>query len=119
VPTQRIEVPAEPGSPRLARRFITAHLGDVGCVDDVALLTSELVTNAVVHAGSAAGVTVTRRSHAVRVEVADHDTTRPRKRTPDDHGGRGLHLVETVADRWGVDSRATGKVVWFEIDVAR
>lgn len=117
MPTERIEVPPEPSSPRLARRFVASHLADVECVDDVALLTSELVTNAVTHAGSVAEVVLVRRPRAVRVEVGDRDGTAPQKRPPDDRGGRGLHLVEAVADRWGVDRRANGKVVWFEIDL--
>ena len=118
MPTERIEVPAERSSPRVARRFVAEQLGDVDCVDDVALLTSELVTNAVLHACSPAEVTVVRRPRLVRIEVADADPTTPRKRAPDDRGGRGLHMVEAVADRWGVEPLAAGKVVWFEVDVA-
>ena len=117
MPTETIEVPPERTSPRLARRFVVAQLAGVDCADDIALLTSELVTNAVVHAGTAADVTVVRSPSAVRVEVADHAESEPRKRAPDERGGRGLHMVEAVADRWGVEARGAGKVVWFEIDL--
>ncbi|MBA2528582.1 MAG: hypothetical protein H0V19_01235, partial [Euzebyales bacterium] len=60
-------------SPRAARQFVVAVLRRWGCEhlgDTVALLTSELVTNAVLHAGSAVGVSVARRRGGVRVEVS-------------------------------------------------
>lgn len=83
----------------------------------VALLTSELVTNAVVHARSDVEVTVSLGARAVRVEVADDGPGRPavRRAGPDSPSGRGLTLVDAVADRWGVDHAAPGKSIWFEV----
>lgn len=119
MPSEHIGVPMATSSPRVARQFVAARLADIDRVDDVALLTSELVTNAVTHARSAADVTLRRDGRAVRVEVRDRDVAPPRKRRPDERGGRGLHLVEAIADRWGIETRHPGKVVWFEIDLRR
>ncbi len=51
----------------------------------------------------------------IRVEVSDVSTLSPTIREPSPGGGRGLRLVEALADRWGVESRPDGKVVWFEV----
>ena len=53
----------------------------------------------------------------LRVEVVDHSERLPALQTPevDAPGGRGLLIIEALAERWGVDSRATGKAVWFEV----
>ncbi|UQA97700.1 ATP-binding protein [Streptomyces halobius] len=80
------------------------------------LLTSELVTNALVHAkgGAVVRAMVTDR---LRVEVRDFAPQRPEPRTPSADGtsGRGLTLVRSLADAWGVRSHAVGKSVWFEL----
>ena len=86
----------------------------------VRLLTTELVTNAVRHAGSEVEVVVTRLDSRIRVEVSD-DSTRPPvppvEDTPTRH--RGLHLLEDLSQKWGVDvGDYGGKVVWFEVDAA-
>jgi len=86
---------------------------------DVAeLLTSELVTNALVHTDDDAIVTATVSPHGLRVEVRDFVARGPRPRVPvagDDTGGRGLVLVESLADAWGVCPHGVGKSVWFEL----
>ena len=53
----------------------------------------------------------------VRVEVADHSPDLPvtREVTPSSSRGRGMHIVDHVASRWGVQSRRSGKCVWFEV----
>jgi anti-sigma regulatory factor (Ser/Thr protein kinase) len=86
------------------------------------LLTSELVTNALVHTDQEAEVTATVRPDGLRVEVRDYVGRRPGPGTPpadDGTHGRGLFLVESLADSWGVSAPAgtgaPGKVVWFEL----
>ncbi|MHC0430602.1 ATP-binding protein [Streptomyces sp. O3] len=90
------------------------------CSTDVAeLLTSEIVTNALVHTDREAVVTATVGPRGLRVEVRDFVARRPRPRMPDaDDGthGRGLILVQSLADDWGVRGHEIGKSVWFELD---
>jgi anti-sigma regulatory factor (Ser/Thr protein kinase) len=107
-----------------ARHALTA-LGDrlpAQRIDDVRLLVSELVTNAIRHAELGAGdgirLILEESSRGLRVEVRDpgrgFDWT-GRDRPADEAGGWGLYLVETLADRWGVD-RDDVTTVWFELD---
>jgi serine phosphatase RsbU (regulator of sigma subunit)/anti-sigma regulatory factor (Ser/Thr protein kinase) len=118
------DLPASTLSARRARRFVLAALEAFGvqapAIEEVAeLLTSEIVTNAVVHAGSGVRVMVEGTPDGVRVTVTDADPTVPAVRRPADEAenGRGLHLVDTLADRWGVAPAPTGKSVWFELVV--
>ncbi|MDG4827483.1 ATP-binding protein [Asanoa sp. WMMD1127] len=94
-------------------RWKLGHLAD-----DALLVTTELVQNAVVHAGDG-GVLVVRRSAAgLRIEVADESRDEPTVRPPDPQrvGGRGLSLVAAVARAWGtLRSGQTGKIVWAEL----
>lgn len=111
-----------------ARAFVRDTLqgwGFTDVVDDAVVLTSELVTNAVVHAGTAADVQCLRQEHAVRVEVTDRyperdipiqDVTRP-THSPDHEGGRGLLLCSALASRWGVEYTPAHKQVWFQLDL--
>lgn len=113
-----------PTSARQARRFVCDTLeqwGDERFVDAASLLVSELVTNAVVHAGSAVDVVVGHEGiHAVlRVEVHDSSEQAPLMGSfvdLDAVGGRGLALVEAMSDRWGVENDDAGKRVWFELE---
>ncbi|HEX2851034.1 MAG TPA: ATP-binding protein [Acidimicrobiales bacterium] len=105
-----------------ARRFVAQALEidgvDHEVVDLAELLTSEIVTNAVVHAAGPAEVGVDRVGDAVRVEVVDAASALPDLRhvAPDAASGRGLAIVDALATRWGVQPRGTsGKVVWFEL----
>ncbi|MEU6477891.1 SpoIIE family protein phosphatase [Streptomyces sp. NPDC047017] len=110
-----------------ARSFVRDTLqgwgfGDI--VDDAVVLTSELVTNAVVHAGTAADVLCLRSANGVRVEVADRYPEREvplqsaavSMGSPDREGGRGLQLCAALAGRWGVEYTPTHKNVWFQLD---
>nr|WP_246496941.1 ATP-binding protein [Sphaerisporangium rubeum] len=109
VPVASRELPGRPESVALARGFVTERLGKWHpAANDVTLLVSELVTNAVVHSRSRNGGTVTvmivdRVGH-VHVEVTDEGSeTAPEIR--EDllaEGGRGLLLVQMIAHRWGV-----------------
>ncbi len=112
-----------------ARAFVRDTLqgwGFADIVDDAVVLTSELVTNAVVHAGTRAEVLCLRTEDGVRVEVADryperglplrHPGERPYA-DPDRENGRGLMLCAALATRWGVEYTATHKHVWFRLDL--
>ncbi|SCK49488.1 PAS domain S-box-containing protein [Streptomyces sp. WMMB 322] len=98
-------------------------LGDI--VDDAVVLTSELVTNAVVHAGTAAEVVCLRNGEGVRIEVVDRYPERELPLqdpahvlgSPDREGGRGLLLCAALASHWGVDYTAADKRVWFSLDL--
>jgi anti-sigma regulatory factor (Ser/Thr protein kinase) len=87
-------------------------------VDRAMLLTSELVTNGVLHAATPLRLTLTRDGDALRVEVEDLDPT-PAVPVPEansgPHGGFGLHIVERLASNWGCAQRDDGKTVWFEM----
>ncbi|WP_312018470.1 ATP-binding protein [Streptomyces sp. I05A-00742] len=124
------------------RRFLV-HWGAPGRAETAELLTSELVTNALVHTDGGAVVNATLSGGPVafakgrlRVEVRDTLPRRPVLRVPaarssdaDPFGdgdaydvepaatsGRGLLLVHCLADRWGVHVHGAGKAVWFELD---
>jgi len=86
--------------------------------DDVDLLVSEVVTNAVKYGGGDhVLVTVAERGRGVRVDVTDQSPNLPRVVHPsaDRPGGRGMLLVDRIASRWGSELiQGNGKVVWFE-----
>lgn len=86
-------------------------------VDTACLLTSELVTNAVVHAGAAVELVVDLDRARLAVEVIDASEVgpTPREAQPLDTGGRGLAMVEHLADAWGVTEVVPGKSVWFSL----
>lgn len=112
---------AEPASAARARRLVIEALHRGGCeyLSDVAeLLVSELVTNAILHAGSDVRLYVHTDGRRVRVEVADASAALPQVRhfAIDATTGRGLELVEALAPRWGATPTAGGKTVWFELD---
>lgn len=112
------EFEPEPGEVQGARRFVAASLESWGFdPGDVTLLTSELATNAVLHARSPFRVTLIRRGCRLRVEVADDNSRLPAVALvpPDANSGRGLALVQTLAGAWGVETVETGKTIWFEV----
>ncbi|GEC10146.1 hypothetical protein SSP24_78010 [Streptomyces spinoverrucosus] len=111
-----------------ARSFVRDTLqgwGHADIIDDAVVLTSELVTNAVVHAGTTADVLCLRLDDGVRIEVADHYPEREvplqgsavNMGSPDREGGRGLQLCAALAGRWGVEYTPTHKQVWFQLDL--
>jgi len=113
---------AEPGEVAQARRLVEEYLRDRGDEDgEVAvLLTSELVTNAILHGHGPLELRAHTEGSALRIEVRDQEPASPPVLRSDaeltEIGGRGLQLVDTLADRWGWSAEATGKVVWFELD---
>lgn len=85
--------------------------------EDVLLCVSELATNALVHGvppGPGFLLRVRYDGYGVRVEVHDSGDGVPRIADEADEGGRGLLLVAALADKWGVDERTPGKLVWAE-----
>lgn len=107
-------------SPAQARHFVERTLldwGYPGLVDTAILLTSELVTNAVMHAESDLELTLQLVNGFLRVEVYDREdrAVRPRDAGDEATSGRGLALVDALATSWGTDDVDLGKVVWFEV----
>lgn len=109
-----------------ARRFVRDVLASWGAdaaADDVVLLTSELVTNAIMHSGTETEVACALLPDAVQVEVVDHYPTRwlpppPEQVGQDRENGRGLQLTTAIALSWGVEYTAQTKRVWFRVPAA-
>ena len=104
----------------MARHFVRTVLEaaeiDAALIDTAELLTSEVVTNVVVHVGSGSELLVQAVDGSVRVRVSDNDNHPPKISVPSDAHGRGLRIVNALADAWGVDPDPVhGKTVWFEL----
>ncbi|MFG2513257.1 ATP-binding protein [Streptomyces sp. NPDC048584] len=139
----QLEIRPDPAEVGRARRWARSRLAGSGLEADgplaetLILLVSELVTNAVVHTGCAAVVrlslpgvgpdaeasgpasgTGTGEEGVVRLEVADRSGRAPVPRCVDGEatGGRGLALVDGLADRWGWSAEGAGKRIWCELD---
>ena len=116
-------VPSTPRSVALIRRYAVqacVALGWEDVADTVALLASEVATNAVLHAyGPEIRVRVLDRATRLRVEVFDSSPVLPVQRSAvaGSEDGRGMALVECLAVQWGVDGLASGKLVWFEVGI--
>jgi anti-sigma regulatory factor (Ser/Thr protein kinase) len=116
------QVGSDPREVSRVRHAVTTALGVWGVpVDDrdvVALLISEVVTNALRHGSPPVCLRAALRDSRLTVSVDDGSTRPP---TPMDDtawdaiGGRGLHLVESLSDHWGVSVNGVGKRVWFQV----
>lgn len=118
--TTQITLPPDTQSPRRARRAVKEAVDGAAAsrlVDMAALLVSEMVTNAVLHARSEIHLTVDCEDGSITVEVADHSPLPPsiRHYSHEAATGRGMQLVEQLADAWGTRTDADGKVVWFTL----
>lgn len=108
-----------------ARRFLRHELEQLAVPEPpkeaTVLLTNELISNAVLHARTDMELRLLTSEDHLRVEVHDGNTRQPDPATaPDDAtSGRGLLMVEALADRWGVEGTHSGKFVWFELPIAR
>ncbi|MFI9326487.1 ATP-binding protein [Kitasatospora sp. NPDC052868] len=108
------------GAVRRRLRSALSHWGVPELSDTAELLSSELVTNALLHTDQGAVFdAVLGADLRLRIEVQDGASRLPgRRRDPDAEyatSGRGLQLVEALADDWGVQLRGDGKVTWFEL----
>jgi anti-sigma regulatory factor (Ser/Thr protein kinase) len=118
-----LHFPASSDAPRRARRDVLDLLHDCGVddLDDVAaLLTSELVTNSVVHAASDVEVCCRIEARRVRVAVTDTSSATPIPGVfgSTGVGGRGMLILSALADAWGTEvADGNGKSVWFELSV--
>ncbi|MEU6480493.1 ATP-binding protein [Streptomyces sp. NPDC047017] len=121
-----VPLPSLPESAAIARRLVqVVVLRQWGLspklAEDAVLLASELVGNAVRHTGARVfGLRMRRRRGWVRVEVRDPSRGLPCLMPVQelDISGRGVFLVDKLADRWGVDLLPRGKTTWFEMRVA-
>ena len=115
---------ADSNAPAAMRRCVREQLEGWGIVksDDLELLVSEVVTNAVRHASSGGELSLEASPTGFRVEVSDRGSGSPRMRAvePTEPSGRGLLVVDAIADAWGVNSEASGlgHTVWFELPLA-
>jgi anti-sigma regulatory factor (Ser/Thr protein kinase) len=123
-----LTIPGRPEHVREARVFVAKALGELHPgLDSAVLLTSELVTNAVMHTGSrCAGGTITvvvvEYDGGVRIEVADQGSELSAPVVRGDvyaSDGHGLFLVQTLADQWGYVRDNGGTTVWFWLGAGR
>ena len=113
-------LPPRAASAAQARELVTSQClawGMSSLSDDAALVVTELVANAVRHAGTDIEVSCAHLEHGVRLEVRDGSTRplRPRPALSSDEGGRGLLLVDALSNRYGVEGEPEGKRVWVEL----
>ncbi|GAC1592602.1 MAG: hypothetical protein NVS3B21_12470 [Acidimicrobiales bacterium] len=120
--TAHLTLEPKSSSASLARRWVIERLGDFpnDASDDVALLVTEVVTNAIIHAKTPIDVGVSIVAGAARVEVVDRSLVLPAAKgyTVNASTGRGLTLLDALATTWGAEilpGGAVGKVVWFEV----
>jgi anti-sigma regulatory factor (Ser/Thr protein kinase) len=122
---QTTRLPDDPATASVARAFVRQALDQwrlATLEPDASLLATELVTNGLRHGGGPRSMTLKARSGRLRIEVADNLPLRsPRRRPapPTAEGGRGLALVEAMADAWGTRRLLLrkGKVVWCELKI--
>ncbi|MDQ1396027.1 MAG: hypothetical protein QOG64_1286, partial [Acidimicrobiaceae bacterium] len=119
----RIRIGCQPSSvPKardILRRLLASWRLDSMLESDVELLTSEVVTNAVVHASTDVTVVFRYLGDRMRIEVGDGSRVLPQLRVaaPHDTGGRGLLLLDRLSSSWGTVPTRSGKRVWFELPV--
>jgi anti-sigma regulatory factor (Ser/Thr protein kinase) len=119
-----MEIPAEPTAPGRVRQWMTSQLTAWQVPEQVigaaVLCASELATNALLHAGTAARVQVDLSPERLLVAVSDSGTrgavTRARTEALSSRG-RGLGLIEQLSDAWGTDPAVRGSTVWFEMAI--
>jgi anti-sigma regulatory factor (Ser/Thr protein kinase) len=118
--TAQFDLPLAKDAPAASRRATTTILHGWGYQDQewlaaVAVVVSELVTNAVRHGGGCVAYAFEAYDGQVHISVADGSSVIPRRRKPDGSGGYGLGLIEALADDWGVHDHQGGKLVWVRL----
>ncbi|MGW3124107.1 SpoIIE family protein phosphatase [Streptomyces sp. NPDC001107] len=116
----RKELPAIASAVSAGRSFVVETLAAWGCAhkaDDAKLLVSEVLTNSVQHAEGPVVLHLRHTATELAVEISDHSPhlPEPRLAAQDDESGRGLILVDTLADNWGVRPDEQGKTTWFSL----
>jgi len=103
---------------RYVREVLQSQRVDEKVTGVVELLTSEIVTNALLHAHGGGELALTVTGDTIRVEVDDPSGLQPIRQCAgrDALGGRGLAIVAALARGWGVEPKRQGKRVWFEVD---
>jgi len=112
--------PEHPASVAKARAFVASSLGEAPdeLRDRAVLITSELATNAILHARSDFTITATITDGELQVAVTDSGGVRfplPRQPVHDEPHGRGLLIADSLADQWGIDSQPYATTVWFTL----
>jgi anti-sigma regulatory factor (Ser/Thr protein kinase) len=104
-----------------SRRFAQNIVADlpVDLRDAVALMVSELATNALVHTAQGFEMTIDRTKDQLQVSVADrsHQVASVQSPSPSEPHGRGLRIVKALSDTWGTTDAADGKTVWFQVNL--
>ncbi len=113
-------LPARPSSAGVAREVVTWQLREWhidSLAEDAAVVITELISNAVRHAQTELELKMVHLPQGVRLEVRDGSQAPPIRRPAGhaDEGGRGLHLVDALSTRYGVDAEDGGKRVWVEM----
>ena len=121
--TVETQLPSSVSSPQLARAFLRSTLETWkldGFGDVTELLVTELVANVVTHVGAPMTLRIQRTPTIMRVEIEDPSREIPVVRHPDvaEEHGRGVLLIDQLANAWGIEPRTDGKTVWFELDVS-
>ncbi|WP_146103879.1 ATP-binding protein [Nonomuraea solani] len=111
-------LPAEMGSITVARGLARRVLDECdyrGRHEDVLLVVSELVTNALVHGDGSPALRLEGTMTHIRIEVSDSGPALPEPREPGPASGWGLHVVRLLSTGWGISPGERGKVVWCEL----
>ncbi len=119
-----LSLPPRASSPREARHWVLDRLAELRLeplADAVELLTSELVSNSLIHAGTPMVLRLRPEGPGVEVEVQDGSATPPARRhySVTATTGRGVEVLDSLADEWGWRPAPAGKTVWFRVLHAR
>ncbi|HET6794439.1 MAG TPA: ATP-binding protein [Acidimicrobiales bacterium] len=116
---EHVHLSPEPRSVGQARQWVADRVGPVApeVAEALALLTTELVTNGVLHARTPLEVGIIRHEAEILVSVGDGNAVPPEHQpySEDRTGGRGMLLVREMSHRWGITSHEHGKSVWFTV----
>jgi anti-sigma regulatory factor (Ser/Thr protein kinase) len=116
----RLPLVVEPSDLEPVRHIVRAHLqlwGIAVLADDASVIVTELLTNVHRHAGGNAVLLLQRSGGVLQIKVSDRSERLPAVTEPDwvSQSGRGIFLVDELADRWGIDRQCWGKIVWAEL----